>query len=81
MPLYEFQCAGCGKIFEILVRKLAPTTCPGCGSERLERLPSTFGVNSEAVRKSNLQRARKQNEKTVRDKRMAEIEEITHHDH
>jgi putative FmdB family regulatory protein len=41
MPVYEFECEGCGERFEELapsdVRGLA---CPGCGSKRTRRLMS-----------------------------------------
>ncbi len=44
MPLYEFDCGGCGKTFELLVRstdwKGAP--CPHCGSKKLAKKLSTF---------------------------------------
>jgi len=40
VPLYEYRCTACGKLFEELVRnpeheqRLA---CPQCGSQKLER--------------------------------------------
>ena len=41
MPIYEFRCQNCGKIFESLVRDSSRTTCcPDCGSERVENLIS-----------------------------------------
>ena len=44
MPIYEFACAKCGKDSEILVRSSdwKGTTCPHCGSRRLEKKLSVF---------------------------------------
>jgi len=47
MPLYEYQCGNCGKIFEMLRRiKDADTDleCPVCRSKKVERLLSTFAA-------------------------------------
>ncbi len=44
MPVYEFVCRDCKKRFEI-VRPVsdvkASVTCPGCGSQNVERAWST----------------------------------------
>ena len=43
MPIFEFKCLDCDKYVEILVLKKEETiemTCPGCGSENLERILS-----------------------------------------
>jgi putative FmdB family regulatory protein len=41
MPIYEFECEGCGARFEELVAAGGATPCPACGSERTRRLYST----------------------------------------
>jgi putative FmdB family regulatory protein len=41
MPIYEFECEGCGARFEELVAAGAEVTCGECGSERTRRLYST----------------------------------------
>lgn len=41
MPIYEFECEGCGARFEELVGAEATAPCPACGSERTRRLYST----------------------------------------
>ena len=41
MPIYEFECEGCGEVFEELVAAGAAAPCPECGSERTRRLMST----------------------------------------
>ncbi|MGN6201929.1 MAG: FmdB family zinc ribbon protein [Solirubrobacterales bacterium] len=40
MPIYEFECEGCGERFEELVAAGAVAACPACGSERTRRLLS-----------------------------------------
>ncbi|MDX6654662.1 MAG: hypothetical protein QOH18_1372 [Solirubrobacterales bacterium] len=41
MPIYEFECEGCGAVFEELVAAdAAGVPCPECGSERTRRLMS-----------------------------------------
>ncbi|MEI6632178.1 MAG: zinc ribbon domain-containing protein, partial [Chlamydiota bacterium] len=45
MPIYEYRCASCGKVFEVLERiaaKPARTACPSCGVRRSARLFSRF---------------------------------------
>jgi len=44
MPLYEFDCAGCGQNFELLVRSSdwRGTPCPHCGSKKLSKKLSVF---------------------------------------
>lgn len=48
MPLYDFACAACGKVSEILVRSSeeAPR-CPHCGSSRLSRELPTFNAQAK----------------------------------
>ena len=48
MPLYEFQCKGCGHEFEDLVLGSAQPVCPSCNSRQLERLLSVFAVSAAA---------------------------------
>ncbi len=40
MPIYDYQCRDCKKTFETLVRASHVPSCPGCGSENLEKLLS-----------------------------------------
>jgi putative FmdB family regulatory protein len=63
VPLYEYDCRGCGHRFELLVRhstEPAPApACPLCESEDVERLLSIFAVSSESIRDASIQRARR----------------------
>lgn len=44
MPLFDFQCTGCGEVREVLLQgdQPDPTACPGCGGEvrRLLSVPA-----------------------------------------
>jgi len=49
MPIYEFQCLECSLIFDEFVgatNQPLKVTCPGCHSERAQRLMSAFGFSS-----------------------------------
>jgi putative FmdB family regulatory protein len=78
MPLYEYRCRDCGKEFEALILPSFSNVpaCPACGSTNLEQLLSAFSVNSEERSKASLKIARRQNEKVLRDQRIATHEQI-----
>lgn len=46
MPTYEYRCKDCHDVFEhrarLADRDAAPPKCPGCGSDRLEQVFSSF---------------------------------------
>lgn len=47
MPVYEFLCRACNRIFSFHSFKVAPEktpVCPKCGAGDLSRVPSRFGV-------------------------------------
>jgi putative FmdB family regulatory protein len=81
MPLYEYRCLACGHEFEALVRPPDVPICENCQSTKLERLLSMFAVSSETTREASLNRARRANKKVLRDKAIADQEEIEHHRH
>jgi len=47
MPVYEYECAKCGTVTEVLekIGSKKRHKCPKCGSTRMEKLFSTFGVS------------------------------------
>jgi len=45
MPIYEYECRGCEKQFEELVRSAEQqVTCPECGSRKVGRRLSVFAA-------------------------------------
>jgi putative FmdB family regulatory protein len=58
VPLYEFRCNQCGKVFTFLVGVVANNTdpyCPRCGSTQLTKLISRIRAHlSEETRLDNL---------------------------
>ena len=46
MPIYDFRCERCNHEFEAVVRSTDTPECPACRSRSLQRLLSTFAVNS-----------------------------------
>ncbi|HEY68564.1 MAG: zinc ribbon domain-containing protein [Chloroflexi bacterium] len=53
MPVYEYCCTECGERFELFVRsaaqQIAPT-CPRCGSPKVQKAISLFGVGGTGGR-------------------------------
>jgi len=49
MPLYDFVCAACGRVFEELVPADAPApACPGCGGGARRRMSVGRGYRADA---------------------------------
>lgn len=49
MPIYEFECESCQERFEELLRTSdQKVSCSACGSDRVHRQLSVFGVGSAA---------------------------------
>lgn len=47
MPIFEYKCKNCGKIFEVLVLSQNEVIfCENCKSKEIERIPSRFGFSS-----------------------------------
>ena len=44
MPIYEYECGGCGKEFEVLVRSDTVPECPECHSTELKKMLSVFAT-------------------------------------
>ncbi|MFH1476520.1 MAG: zinc ribbon domain-containing protein [Verrucomicrobiota bacterium] len=44
MPIYEYRCKKCGKIFEHLARSISESApkCPKCGASQPEKQLSSF---------------------------------------
>jgi putative FmdB family regulatory protein len=81
MPIYEYECRGCGRQFEMLVLKDTVARCPKCKSKKLEQLLSGFAVSSETITKANVKAARRAyaTSSNYKDQKVAEAEEIREH--
>jgi putative FmdB family regulatory protein len=73
MPLYEYECQNCGKIFQSLVLKREEEKtlkCPGCAGADLKRLISRVAYHvSESDRLSSYDPTSRQSDSFYRDSR------------
>ena len=49
MPIYEYECAGCGQRFDKLIRNIEKPpeiVCPSCDSPDVQRLISKVAIHS-----------------------------------
>jgi len=49
MPIFEFLCRNCNRIYSFLSLSASPNrqpTCPKCGASELTRVPSVFAVST-----------------------------------
>ncbi|MBU0608239.1 MAG: zinc ribbon domain-containing protein [Armatimonadetes bacterium] len=56
MPLYEYRCENCDRTFEQMVaarNRDDGATCPDCGSKRVRRLISRFGIGKASLGSSS----------------------------
>ena len=84
MPIYDYQCRACGKEFEAVVRTGDTPECPACRGRDLERLLSTFAVNSPEMKKARAARQVKANadaERKIQGERDREADQHRHEEH
>ncbi len=51
MPIYEYRCSACGRLFERFERvgsEHSTARCPDCGGDDARRVPSRFASTSPA---------------------------------
>ena len=82
MPLYDFACKSCQHEFEALVRPqdTAQPACPSCGGRDLERLLSTFAVDTADLRRAAATDSRRRQIAKRKDSYIAEEEYRNKHD-
>jgi putative FmdB family regulatory protein len=81
MPIYEYECRGCGRQFEQLVRTGDTPACPSCSGQDLQRLLSHTSVSTEHTRQVSFNKARARAKLVQRDKDVAQAEyEKKHHE-
>ena len=50
MPIFEFRCKDCGRLFEVLFKsrdEKLKVTCPACNSKKSEKVLSVFSGKVE----------------------------------
>ncbi len=50
MPIFEFRCKDCGRLFEVLFKsrdEKLKVTCPACNSKKSEKVLSVFSGKIE----------------------------------
>jgi putative FmdB family regulatory protein len=74
MPIYEFECEGCGAGFEELVAPGAEVACPKCGSVRVRRLFSTVAPPGRQPRGAKVRsgESRRREREAARQDRLSE---------
>lgn len=79
MPIFEYQCRGCGHEFELLVLKGTVPACPKCQAEALERVVSVPAVKSDSTHALALKAAKKRDAKQASEINRAQREYELHH--
>ncbi len=74
MPIFDFECRGCGYRFETIVVPKTDAACPACQGNDLEKLVSIPSVSTSGTRKLSLTSVQKTNAGTTRDKAWADFE-------
>ncbi|HEX4210843.1 MAG TPA: FmdB family zinc ribbon protein [Candidatus Binataceae bacterium] len=73
MPIYEYECAGCGYLSSQVIlgsQRELPPRCDGCGSAETRRVMSSFAmVESEGSRLANFDTAQTRGDTFYRDSR------------
>ncbi|MEO6223472.1 MAG: zinc ribbon domain-containing protein [Vicinamibacterales bacterium] len=85
MPLFDFRCQSCAHEFEVLIRPSShgdpSPSCPACGSDKLERLLSTFALSSREKTQAAAAAKNKKAATIARADTAAMDREIDHHRH
>ncbi len=61
MPIYDFRCLSCDRVFERIVRADALPDCPHCGATQVEKLlsmPAAPGKSAGIIASGRKQAAR-----------------------
>ncbi len=60
MPLYDYRCSDCDRVFELLVKLADQPVCPecGCAMEKQVSLPAAPGQTAALLSKARAQAAK-----------------------
>jgi putative FmdB family regulatory protein len=85
MPIFEYKCRKCGKIFEHLVLPtlVEAAACPGCHAKgkNLEQMISLFATTSEAATERQRAWVKKESKKMQYEQIQSERKHAHDHDH
>lgn len=82
MPIYDYKCLDCEKIFEALILKNTPApTCPSCSSAKIEQQISLFAVDSEGTRDNNMRGVKAKNAALRKDYAVEQARHEREHHH
>lgn len=81
MPIYEYECRGCGNRFDLLVRGKEIAACTSCESQDLERLLSLPAVKSESTHALAMAAAKKRDRKQADENIRKQREYESNHKH
>ena len=74
MPIYEYQCLGCGHRFEKIVKLNETPNCPECDSSDLEKQFTVAAVSTSRTRSKAIQKARARAGAIKKEKDVAQAE-------
>lgn len=80
MPVFEYVCRPCEHVFEKLVLRSEPSSCPKCGAADPQRMISAPRVKSSATRGMAMRAARRRDAKQARDRMHERIRYEQSHD-
>lgn len=52
LPVYEYRCLGCERVFEVFKQRVDPRVlpiCPGCGKANAQRIMSSFAAQKSGT--------------------------------
>jgi len=80
VPLFDFRCRSCGKLFETLVRTGDTPSCPTCGGVDLEKQWPTFALSTDERRAAAARQSRQRQIAGRKDAIIADEEYRQKHD-
>ncbi len=74
MPIYEYKCRACGRLFEKIVKLNETPNCPGCDSGDLEKQFTVASVSTSKTRSRSVAKARAKAGAIKKEKDVAQAE-------
>lgn len=74
MPIYEYKCLACGKLFEKIVKLNETPNCPACDSANLEKQFTVAAVSTSKSRAKSFSKARARANAVKKEKDVAQAE-------